>query len=1013
MTRFRRYFLPMLAVIAAFAVTGGPALAQTTGAIVGTVTDADGKPLPGVSVEATSPSLQGTRTAVTSNDGRYRFSSLTPGVYKVTATLTGLGSVEKNTPVALDSTSTLNLKIELSAKEAVIVSGEVPLVDTTSTTGGTSYTAKVMEKLPLGRNYAEIIKSNPGVNEDQGDTQGRALSLTVYGATSVENQFIIDGVNTTNVIRGFQGKAINGEFIQEVEIKTGGYPAEYGRALGGVVNVITKSGGNEFHGDGFVYFDSFGMRAEQVITENDIFQGMRLNGYNRTDFGADLGGRIIRDKLWFFAAYDRVDKPTKISRFNDSVDENGDVTVTRNDKFPADSKDNLYSGKLTWNVATGTTLVGTVFADPSTVSGAGASDPTHSYYPVPIVNRDPSTWQSDLKIGGTDYGLRLNQLFGSKGLLTVQGSRHYDRYQTVPSGTGAGVRLEDWTCAGGAPDNPCDQPVQPNSASGGFGSVSGYIRNNYSTRYQARGDFSLYFGNHELKVGGDWQDGKTTAITNISGKQYVQRYNEYGQVYYAHSFWAAGPDDFTPVDNVVSPHTINTSAFLQDSWKILPGLTLNAGLRWDRENLENFAGESVITLTNEWQPRVGLVWDPRNDGSMKIYAFGGRFYYALPTDLNVRSYGQQLFVTTYNFNPGTTAGDIAQNSNVIGHSAPHTQGGIFAEPHDASLKGIYQDEFAIGFEKLIDPTFSVAIKGEYRRFGRAVEDRCDADPDAPENNGNTCVITNPGGSGLYASGNFTGCNGLDGDAYECGIFPINTLLGGPAPEAKRLYRGIEVVARKSVSDKLWLQASYVYSSLRGNYDGEVKQDYVQTDPGITADFDYASFLKNKYGTLYLDRPHNFRLDTTYTTPFKLSIGLQAYAHSGPPLSKIGYFNQFYIAQTQLVPLGSAGRLPTQWDANLALGYPVNIGQVTVTGLLYVFNLFNRQTVTNVDNNWQISQGVNYPKTPEQYPQLFYRPCAPSEDPAANQCNEQNNANYGKATSRQDPRLVRAAVKISF
>ncbi|PYQ63301.1 MAG: hypothetical protein DMF54_17135, partial [Acidobacteria bacterium] len=138
-------------------------------------------------------------------------------------------------------------------------------------------------------------------------------------------------------------------------------------------------------------------------------------------------------------------------------------------------------------------------------------------------------------------------------------------------------------------------------------------------------------------------------------------------------------------------------------------------------------------------------------------------------------------------------------------------------------------------------------------------------------------------------------------------------------------------------------------------------------------------------------------------------------HSGPPLSKVGYFNQFYIAQTQLVPIGSAGRLPTQWEANLALGYPFNIGPVTVTGLLYVFDLFNRQIVTNVDNNWQISQGVNYPKTPEQYPQLFYRPCTAAEasDPAANQCNEQNNANYGKATSRQDPRLVRAAIKISF
>jgi hypothetical protein len=553
---------------------------------------------------------------------------------------------------------------------------------------------------------------------------------------------------------------------------------------------------------------------------------------------------------------------------------------------------------------------------------------------------------------------------------------------------------------------------------GGFGAVTGYIQNNDSTRNQVRGDMSLYFGSHELKIGGDYMVGKTNVVSFYSGLQQVAKYNEYGQPYYAHTFWAAGINDLTPVGNNVSPKTYNASGFLQDSWKVLPGLTVNPGLRWDQEDLRDYTGSTVIKLKNEWQPRLGVVWDPKRDGTMKVYAFGGRFYYALPTDLNVRSYGHQLLATTYNFDPIS----VAQDPTVIGHETTHLQGGVFAEPHDAGLKGIYQDEFSIGVEKLIDPTFSVAVKGEYRRFGRAVEDRCDADPNAPENNGNTCVITNPGGSGQYGSGNFTGCNGLDGDAYACGLFPISTALPGNSNVgAKRLYRGIEVLARKTFADKMWLQASYVYSSLRGNYDGEVKQNYAvpggvgQTDPGITADFDYSSFLHNKYGNLYLDRPHNFRLDATYITPFKLSVGLQTFVQSGPPLSKIGYFNQFYIAQTYLVPYGTAGRLKTQWESNLSLGYPVTFGPVTVTGLLYVFNLFNNQIITNVDNNWQISQGANYPRSPDQYPQLFDPPCTASQasDPVGNQCNEQKNANYGKAFTRQDPRLLRAAVKISF
>jgi len=206
-------------VIAACLLLVAPlVVAQTTGTIEGNITDQNGGTLPGVSVEATSPNLQGSRTATTGSNGHYRLASLPPGVYKVTATLQGFGSVQKNVTVALDATATGNVQMELAAKEAVTVTGETPLVDTSSTTAGTTYTSKVIEKLPVGRNYAEIIKSNPGVNTDQGDTQGRALALTVYGATSVENQFIIDGVNTTNVIRGFQGKAINSEFIQEIEI---------------------------------------------------------------------------------------------------------------------------------------------------------------------------------------------------------------------------------------------------------------------------------------------------------------------------------------------------------------------------------------------------------------------------------------------------------------------------------------------------------------------------------------------------------------------------------------------------------------------------------------------------------------------------------------------------------------------------------------------------------------------------------------------------------------------------
>src|SRR6266851_25375 len=244
----------------------GATIAQTTGRIEGTVREESTSALPGVTVEATSPKLQGMRTVVTDWAGRYRFPELPPGPYRVRAILSSFLPEEKSITVSLDETKILDLTLKLALAESVIVPAEAPLVDVASTTSGTSYVSEVVAKLPVARNYADIVRANPGVNADKGETQGRSLALTIYGATSAENQWIVDGINTNNVVKGFQGKAINSEFVEEVEVKTGGYQAEYGRALGGIINVITKSGGNVFHGDAFAYYDSEATRARQSAT---------------------------------------------------------------------------------------------------------------------------------------------------------------------------------------------------------------------------------------------------------------------------------------------------------------------------------------------------------------------------------------------------------------------------------------------------------------------------------------------------------------------------------------------------------------------------------------------------------------------------------------------------------------------------------------------------------------------------------------------------------------------------
>jgi hypothetical protein len=218
----------------------------------------------------------------------------------------------------------------------------------------------------------------------------------------------------------------------------------------------------------------------------------------------------------------------------------------------------------------------------------------------------------------------------------------------------------------------------------------------------------------------------------------------------------------------------------------------------------------------------------------------------------------------------------------------------------------------------------------------------------------------------------------------------------PSPPARRLYRGIELFARKSVTDRLWVQASYVYSSLRGNYDGAVTEGLTgQTNPGINVDFDYPALWHKGYGRLALDRPHRLRLDGYLVTPWRFSVGLQAFVESGAPRNRMGFFNSDAGSLVFLVPRGSAGRLPTLWEANLTLGYPIAVGPVTVTVQAYLFNAFNNQIATSRDEAWSSSP-------PDGFPATIYDP---------NQ--EKSNLEYGKVTSRQEPRYFRAAVKISF
>jgi hypothetical protein len=997
--------LTILAVTSAFVAV--PVLAQTTGNVVGIVSDAGGIPLPGVSVSIRSAALQGTRTAMTGVDGGFRFPGVPPGDYTVTATLSGTTTVERTSVrVALSETKTVNLIMGSSRGDKLVVAGEVPAVDTKSTTGGTNYDAGTIAKLPLNTYYTDVVRLQPGVQQDNGETQGRSQALSIYGSTSAENLFLIDGVNATSVIKGVQGKAINYTFVQELEVKTDGYQAEFGRNMGGVVNAITRQGGNEFHGGVLGLFGNASMRAERrrditlPYSQQGDVQASALNPKN-TEYlaGATLGGYVLKDRVWIFGAYDKYygDRTTMPL-----------AGIRAGEEFPQTFDANLYSGKITFQITPSTELNASVFADPETNGG--------SLVAVPI-SFSPDSYEGEQKIGGQDYSVRASQVLGSRGLLTLQYGHHVDRFQTIVSDV---PRVTDNTA----------RVIYGQLATvyGGFGSVPGTTMNNESTRDGFAGKVSLLLGTHELKVGGDYEKEVTSGEGYISGGQLLTVYPCLNRntfrcdetkapivqtaagtipVFYTHLYRTVGGVDPTPAaSTLLSTPSRSWSVFVQDEWRITTSLVVNAGLRYDDQKVHKGNGEVAFDLKDQWSPRVGVSWDFLKDGSSRLYGSFGRYYYGLPTDLSLNLFTAGTIGLTTNY----SATSLAQDPTAPRRPAIQvtTYDSLLV---DSGLRAPYQDDFTLGVEKAIDPTLMVGGRFIYRTLGRMIESRYDLDPDDPATGNRYGAIFNPGGSGPAASGQYLTCNWsenpTDPTAGRCG------LPGVPVGPARRIYRGFELMARKRIGESLWAQASYVYSSLRGNYSGAVQTVTGQTNPGFNDDFDNYQFADNAYGKLELDRPHAFRLDATYTAPFGLQAGLGFWVRSGVPYSRIGFFSTDYPGALYLEERGSNGRTPAEWDTSVVLSYDFKVGSLTITPLVYVFSVFNNQIVTGYSTYFNpYGSFVTDPKSPF-YGQAGLQPGTASNCPATAPAPCSDNPDYMKATARTSPRVLRVGLKVAF
>jgi hypothetical protein len=296
---------------------------STAGALRGVLKDkATGEVAVGATVVATSPALVGEQVVITDENGQYFISSLPPGVYTLTIYYNDKPFSRGNVLIQVGKESVVNVTVDSSAGKAggetIVITGSAPIIDQGSTKTGQTITDDYTRNIPTGRTFAAVLGSAAG---SQGDRYGTSIS----GATSAENIFVIEGINTTDT--GFGGLSSNlpNEFIQETEVISGGYAAEFGRATGGIINVVTKQGSNDFRGSVYGYFKPGALYAEaqEIQREGSSISSVDNTDYE-LDFGAEVGGPIIKDKLWFHVGFNpQLEGSTRTRFIQTQVDRTG------------------------------------------------------------------------------------------------------------------------------------------------------------------------------------------------------------------------------------------------------------------------------------------------------------------------------------------------------------------------------------------------------------------------------------------------------------------------------------------------------------------------------------------------------------------------------------------------------------------------------------------------------------------------------------------------------------------
>ena len=668
---------------------------ETTGNIDITVKDAAGAVVPNVpiTIASTGQSAGFKRTVNTDNNGFARVIQIPPGVYTVTAAATSGFKEQTLTQIQISLGATTPVNIQMSTSVGVTVdvnSSDVSPIDTTSTKIETTISSQTAELLPKGVNFSTILKLDPSTRPEP-----RSGQFQIDGASGSENSFIVDGQEVTNVLNGVLNGNSNIPFsqIQEVQVKSSGFGAEYGGATGGVVNVVTKGGGDTLNGEFGVLLRS--SRAEPIAEGtvsrallnadgNPYLYPSRRDQYNETNVTAHLTGPIIKKHLWFAVDYSpQIFNQDRVLFCGSPTDPN--CTPGRSDHYFFKQRQEKTRGRLDSQLFTKLHLTATYNWQPITQTGPNpfpsfASEQTALAKQPVLVN--PLTGAAFLNLTG---GRQNSQSFSSQGVYVITD-------KLIVTGRYGHYFLNTKLASYGYGDITLDRVVCSTSGSNpppGFGCVRGGnngIVSSANTAYDAtsrdiyEGDATYSFslgGRHELK-GGYGRNAIANKVRLGTNDLITLKFGVTVGTYSQHHDLPSTPgaigsgdlQTFSTRGNVASK---NDAIYIQDSWQPISRLTLNLGVRAESENVPSFAPGSPgmnFGWGSKIAPRLGVAYALTKDNKTKISAFYGIYYDRFKLNLPRGSFGGDEFHDLYfEIFPGDTLASM-NHALVLGDGAP-------------------------------------------------------------------------------------------------------------------------------------------------------------------------------------------------------------------------------------------------------------------------------------------------------------------------------------------------------